>query len=88
MGLNHYIEVHCTDCGHLGCCHVADLLGSTPEHVLRCYRCKSEMLQTRWGPLWPWKGPPVTVEEAVSEYRAWAAAHAEAISRYRHADDG
>jgi hypothetical protein len=87
VGLNHYIEVHCTHCGLDGCCHVAELFGSAPNDILGCCRCNSEMVQTRWGPLWPWKGPPVTIENALSEYKAWAAAHAKAFSRHRHAGE-
>jgi len=87
MGLNNYIEVRCTECGVFGCSDVADLFGLPPEEILSCCCCDSEMLQTRWGPLWPWKGPPVTVEDAMSEYKAWAEAHARARKRYRRADD-
>jgi hypothetical protein len=77
VGPNNYIEVRCTECGLVGCCHVADLLECDPADTLCCYTCQSDMLQSRWGPLWPWKGPPVTIEEAVSEYNAWIEAYAE-----------
>ena len=87
VGLNNYIEVRCTACGLVGCCHVADLLECDPGDTLCCYTCQSDMLETRWGPLWAWKGPPVTVEEAVSEYKVWAQAHARALGQYRQSDD-
>jgi hypothetical protein len=87
MGLNNYIEVRCLECGVFGCADVIQLFGAPPEEILCCCCCNSEKLQTRWGPLWPWKGPPVTVEDAMSDYRAWAQAHARAQSQRRQTDN-